>query len=297
VVPPSGRQYRIRRGGHAATIVEVGGGIRDYSVDGRPVLDGFAEDEIATGGRGQALLPWPNRIRDGRYSFLGSTQQVPVDEVERSNSIHGLTRWRNWTAADVSESSLTMMLVLHPQPGYPHSLLLSIDYDLSEDGLTVRTRARNVGTLPLPFGAGYHPYLAAAGGLVDELDLTVPASSRLEMDDRQLPTGRTLDVAGSPFDFRAARRVGETRLDTCYTNLERDERGVARVRFGTTTVWMDSRHRCVMVFSGDNLDLPRRRRGLAVEPMTCPPDAFNSGHDLHVLEPRQAFDGRWGIVA
>ena len=71
--PPSGAQWTIAADGHEATIVEVGGGLRDYRAGGTEVLYGFAEDEICPGSAGQILAPWPNRIRDGQYTFDGQT--------------------------------------------------------------------------------------------------------------------------------------------------------------------------------------------------------------------------------
>ena len=293
MVPPSGRQFSLRHGDQRTVLVEVGGGIREYSVGDRVVLDGYPVGEMADGGRGQPLLPWPNRIRDGRYHFNGSDLQLPINEAEHSNAIHGLTRWSNWTATEVSDKRVTLMLLVYPQPGYPFSLLLAIEYELGGDGLTVTTRAVNVGTEPLPFGAGYHPYLAPAGSL-DETELLVPAARRLQFDERQLPTGALADVAGTAYDFRSPRALGDLRIDACFTGLDR-EGGTARVRAGRTTLWMDSSFTHLMVFTGDTLAPERRRRGLAVEPMTCPPDAFNSGKDVHVLQPRESFVARWGI--
>src|SRR5258707_11457460 len=95
---PSGRQFELRSGRQRAVVVEVGGGLREYEVDGQPVLDGYGVDAMADGGRGQPLLPWPNRIADGQYEFGGTRLQLPIDEVSRHNAAHGLTPWGNWDA-------------------------------------------------------------------------------------------------------------------------------------------------------------------------------------------------------
>ena len=283
-------------GAQSATVAEVGATLREYSDGEGPILDGFAVDEPAGGGRGQPLLPWPNRIRDGKYTFDAAVQQLPINEVERQNAIHGLTRWRNWTPVELKPSSVVLMLLLHPQPGYPYSLLLSIAYELSDTGLCVTTTARNAGRERLPFGAGFHPYVYAGGGLVDDLTLAVPSTRMLVFDDRQLPTAARADVRGTKHDFSSPRRVGGVQLDACYCDLERDGGGVASVRAGTVEVWMDAAFDFLMVFSGDALpDRERRRRGLALEPMTCPPDAFNSGTGVVVLEPGGRFSARWGL--
>ena len=301
-VPPSGQQIEIRQDNQQATIVEVGGGLREYRVSGQPVLDGYPEHAMADGGRGQPLLPWPNRLQDGRYEFGGQTLQLPLTEVDRRNAIHGLTRWANWAVSGRAEHRVTMSLVLHPQPGYPFTLALAIDYQLSAEGLSVSTLARNIGSAPLPYGAGQHPYLSVGTAMVDAAELRVPAQRFLETDVRQIPTGRLLEVAGSEWDFREFRRIGDLRLDTCYTDLERGADGLARIdlRGGESglalTLWMDADYPYVMVFSGDTLLPARRRTGLAVEPMTCPANAFRTGSGLRVLEPGYSCTSQWGLT-
>jgi len=300
-VPPSGEQVEIRWGRQRAIVVEVGGGLREYWVDGQSVLDGYAEDEMISGGPGQPLLPWPNRLQDGRYEFGGQTLQLPVNEIGHNNAIHGLTRWTNWTVAAREADRVTMALVLHPQPGYPFTLSLTIEYTLTDAGLGVRTRACNLGSAPLPYGAGQHPYLKASTDLVDDVQLKIPARQRVETDERQLPTGRLLAVAGSDWDFRDFRPIGAQCLDTCYTDLERDSDGLARVelRAGggpTLSLWVDGEYPFVMAFTGDTLAPERRRKGLAVEPMTCPANAFRTGWGLKTLAPGQASVSTWGIT-
>jgi aldose 1-epimerase len=294
--PPSGRQFELKSGRQRAVVVEVGGGPREYEVDGRPVLDGYALDTMADGGRGQPLLPWPNRIADGQYEFAGQRLQLPIDEVERRNAIHGLTRWLNWSAAHHGSDRVQLTMILHPRPGYPFTLELTLEYSLSEVGLTVRTTARNIGDRALPFGAGQHPYLTVGTPFVDQAVLCVPAARRLELDaDRRLPTGRELSVTNSEFDFRTPRPIGPLILDECFSGVERSPDGIARVTLGDVVVWMDEHYKYVQVFSGDTLPPERRRRGLAIEPMTCPPNAFRTATDLMVLQPDDSVTLEWGI--
>jgi aldose 1-epimerase len=300
--PPSGEQFEIRSGAQRAVIVEVGGGIREYTVGEQPVLDGFAISAMADGGRGQPLLPWPNRIRDGQYTFDAQSLQLPIEEASRHNAMHGLTRWANWSVIARDASSVRVAMTQHPRSGYPFSLSLEIEYTLDADGLSVRTLARNIGDHTLPFGAGQHPYLSVGTTRVDAATLRVPAAVRLELDrTRMLPTGQTLAVAGTDFDFREPRAIGALQLDDCFTDLLPETDGRVRVELvdpktnTTTTLWLESPYRYVQVFTGDTLAAPRRRQGLAVEPMTCPPDAFRSGRDLIVLQPNEAVSLAWGI--
>jgi aldose 1-epimerase len=299
VIAPSGEQIEIVHGDHRATVVEVGGGLREYTLAGRDVLDGYGADEMSSSGRGQVLIPWPNRIQDGRYSFDGQDHQLPLDDVEEQDAIHGLVRWASWTVAERAEDRVVMEHVLHPQPGYPFTLAVSVEYRLSDEGLRVRTTATNRGPRPCPYGSGNHPYLTISGTRVDSLTLRIPARTMLRSDERGIPVGR-LPVEGTGYDFRRPRPIGATVLDHAFTDLERGEDGRARVELrdpdagAELTLWVDEAHPYLMLFTGDPLP-DVNRRSLAVEPMTCPPNAFRSGEGGARLEPAEAFTSSWGI--
>jgi aldose 1-epimerase len=295
---PSGEQFDVAFDDQRVVVVEVGGGLRTYSVDGRDVIDGFGVDDMSTGGRGQLLIPWPNRLQDGRYEFGGRRHQLPLSEPEHSNAIHGLVRWIAWHAREREPHRVKLGHVLHPQPGYPFSLALEIEYELSARGLTVRTTATNIGAATCPYGSGSHPYLTLGAETVDDALLQIPARTALRSDDRGTPIG-TVAVDGTDLDFRSARRVDETKLDHCYTDLERDDAGFARITVVAAdgasgrTLWVDEGYPYLMVFTGD---IPAvQRHGLAVEPMTCPPNALRSGEALVTLEPGESHTARWGL--
>jgi aldose 1-epimerase len=294
---PSGEQYWLEVDGQEACVVEVGGGLRSYTVDGVDVLDGYSVDEMASGGRGQLLLPWPNRIEDGKYTFAGEELQLPLTEPARHNAIHGLTRWASWTAAVNDGDRVVMEHVVHPQPGYPFTLGLSVEYRLGVGGLSVETTATNLGGRPCPYGAGAHPYVTVGTALVDEVELFLPASEYMLADERGIPRERRLTVR-SPFRFYETMQIGELKLDTPFGGLTGNEAVVAspdgqrRVR-----LWWDDSHKWVMVFTGDTLEPSRRRRSIAIEPMTCPPNAFATGLDVKVLEPEESWTTAWGIEA
>jgi len=294
---PSGDQYWLEVDGQEASVVEVGGGLRTYTLDGVDVLDGYGVDDIADGGRGQNLIPWPNRIADGKYSFAGADLQLALTEPSRHNASHGLVRWANWTVRAQEDDRVVMELVLHPQPGYPFTLELAVEYRLGAGGLSVATTATNGGDRPCPYGAGAHPYLTVGTDLVDDAVLLLPAETRLEADSRGIPTA-AVAVEGTSFDFREAGPVGDRVVDHAYTDLTGNEAvlaapdGQRRV-----TLWWDASYRWVMVFTGDTLVPSRRRRGLAIEPMTCAPNAFVTGDGLRVLEPEESWTTVWGIAA
>ena len=297
---PSGEQVELAHGAHRAVVVEVGAGLREYTVDGVPVVDGYPAGEMCSGGRGQTLIPWPNRIAGGAYEFDGTAQRLPLTEPTAGNAIHGLTRWSTWTVVDRGGESASFRHVLHPQPGYPFTLDCRMDYALSDAGLRVRTAVTNIGDRPAPYGTGAHPYLTVGTETVDQVTLTVPGDRYLPTDDNGIPTG-TVEVEGTPYDYRAGRPIGSAKVDHCFTDLARDGDGVATVTLAAderqVRLWIDGGYRYLQVFTGDTLIPARRRRGLAVEPMTCPPDAFRSRTGLHVLEPGRGIETSWGIDA
>jgi aldose 1-epimerase len=295
---PSGEQLEIRHGDQRAVIVELGGGLRSYSVGARDVLDGYGVDQQATSGRGQVLVPWPNRIQDGRYAFDGHEHQLPLTEPEHGNAIHGLVRWVAWTIDERADDRVVMRHVIRPQPGYPFLVSVGIEYELSAEGLSVRTTATNLGPTACPFGAGAHPYLTLGTETVDVLALRIPARKVMVFDSRDLPVG-TEAVDGTAYDFRTSRPIGDTVLDNAFADLARDDDGRARVLLrdpagSELALWVDESYPFLMVFTGDPLP-DVARRSIAVEPMTCPPNAFRSGDSLIRLEPEKFATGAWGI--
>jgi aldose 1-epimerase len=248
---------------------------------------------LAGSGRGQLLIPWPNRIRDGAYALDGRRHQLPLNEPERGNAIHGLVRWSSWNVAERTTERVVLAHVLRPQPGYPFTLELRVEYSLSPEGLAVRTTATNAGADPCPYGAGAHPYLAVGAGVVDEAVFRLPAEAVLEADERGIPVG-SAPVEGTELDFRKPRPVGPARLDHCFTDLDRGEDGLVRVEIDRTALWADESYQYLMVFTGDGLP-GADRTSVAVEPMTCAPNAFASGDGLIVLEPGESHAAAWGI--
>jgi aldose 1-epimerase len=300
----SDQEHDLAHENQSATVVQMGAGIRFYRYGSRDIVDGYGRDEAASGSRGQLLIPWPNRIADGRYTFAGRDLQLPVNEPATGSAIHGLTRWMSWRFVDAGADRCALALDLEPQDGYPFTLGLEVVYVLDSAGLTTRLTATNHGTEACPYGAGAHPYVqVAADALIDDAVLQVPANMTLAADARGIPTGVAMPVDGTPFDFRAARRVGATVLDTAFTDLQTDRDGLTRIsltssaRDAGATVWMDRTMRFAMIYSGDTLaSVSRRRRSIAIEPMTCAPDAFNSGAGLVILEPGASHTSTWGIT-
>lgn len=298
--PPSGEQYRITYGDAEADVTQVGAALRTFSVGGEPLLDGFDVGSRATDGRGQVLAPWPNRIAEGRYSYGGRGVQCPLNEPSRGDAIHGLVRWLDWDVVEHTGSAVALTCAVRPQPGYEWMLDLEVAYHLDEAGLTVTLAAVNTGAEAAPFGAGFHPYLRVGDHHVDDLFLEVPAECRVLTAD-----GRTTieePVAGSEWDLRSGRRLQSLALDTAYGWLDRRPDGRAIVVLSHpdgssgVSLWADEAFPYLMVYTGDDVqDVSRRRRAVAVEPMSCPPQAFRTGTDVVHLAPGGAWRGQWGL--
>lgn len=306
MVLPSGEQFEIESGDHRVTLVEVGGGIRSYTCGGRDVLDGYPPAEMCTGARGTPLIPWPNRLADGVYSYRGADYQVSLTEPEAHNAIHGFLRWRNWTLRECAKDRVLLGTVLHPLPGFPFPLDCAIEYSVQaaetgtgQSGLTVVTTATNLGDARCPYATGHHPYLTAGTEFVDDCILTLDAATWLPTDDRGLPTGKK-PVTGSSYDFRTGRRIGGQHIDYAFTDLARTADGLAWVRLSAPSgpgvgMWLDEHYFFVEIYTGDTQPPAKRRRGLGMEPMTCAPNGLRSGDGLLELDPGQSITTRWGI--
>ncbi|MZD03516.1 aldose epimerase [Streptomyces sp. SID5785] len=297
-LPLSGTQHRLTAGRYAATVAGVGATLRELEYGGRPLILGFDADEPAPAAHGQLLAPWPNRLAGGSYAFGGTRHRLPLDETAPAPSaLHGLTAWQTWTPEPRDGSDrVTLALDLAARPGYPFALRLVAAYRLdAEGGLTVRVSAANRSSHPAPFGLGAHPYLTFEAPL-DACTVRLGADRCLHPDARMLPDGPPRPVEGTPQDLRTERELSGLVLNHAYTGLHRDDEGRARVRLRSpggdaTELWADRSFGWFQLYTADHFG----RTGLAVEPMTCPPDAFNSGHDLTVLAPGERRTSAWGI--
>ena len=296
----SGTQWSIEADGHRAVVVEVGGVLRSYSAGEVQVLDGFEADELSPASAGQILAPWPNRIRDGHYTFEGQAYQLALTEPARHNAIHGLTNWSRWTLAERTDASVTLEFELPAQIGYPWWLTLRTTWTVSAEGLRCDQQVVNNSDTNAPWGYSVHPYLQLTGVAVNDIQLHVPGRTRILADARLLPIG-AVKVTGTEYDYSEPRRIGDAILDTTFGEIDHDADGITAVTIADpasaakVVVWADEQFKYWQVFSGDTLHGERFRRSVAIEPMTCPPDAFRTGRDLIVLEPGRSWSASWGI--
>ncbi len=303
-VPVTGVQHEISAGPYRATIAAVGGSLRELVRGERSLVLSYDRDELAPGAAGQLLAPWPNRVEDGRYTFDGITHQLDITEPAAETAIHGLARWVSWEPIERAPHRVRLAHMLHGHPGYPFVLALEASYTLdAEAGLRVELRVTNAGSRRAPYGNGAHPYLTLPADTVDGCHLTVPGSRWFPTDERGIPDRGALDVAGTPYDFRKPRPIGELSINHAYTELDRDPDGRAWVRLTHpdddtgVVLWAGSGYGYLQIYTADELAPPMRRAGLAVEPMTCPPNAFVTGENLITLEPGESMGTSWGITA
>ncbi len=301
-IPLTGTQYEIEAGAYRATVTELGAGLRGLTFGDTALVTGYDADELPPHSAGQLLTPWPNRLEGGHYTFAGADYHLALSEPAHGNAIHGLTRWAPWVKVEHERNEVTLRCLPHGQQGYPFAVQVDVTYRLAADsGLHVTVTAANKGSHPAPWGTGNHPYVRAGTASIDECELQLPADRWQPVDDRLIPSGPAQDVDGTAFDLRSPRKLAGVQLDHAFTGLRRDADGNAWVRLAgptlTTAVWLDQANAWLQVFTSDTLEPERRRVAVAVEPMTCPPNAFNSGEDLIVLAPRESVTVRWGIRA
>ena len=292
-MPLTGEQFEIVAGPARAVVTEVGAGLRAFEVDGLAYVETFATDERPPKGAGTVLVPWPNRTAAGLWSFDGRPQQLALTEPAAGNAIHGLLRFTCYRPGERTADAITLHALVAPQPGWPVPLATTVRYAVGPDGLTVTHTVCNVGAEAVPFGVGAHPYLRAGRGPVDDWTLTLAATTSLPLQGG-LPTGPPR--ADTDLDFRGGRPLRGLDLDHAFGGCAPDE---GRVRHRLTgpdagvELWADPDFGWVQVFTPP--DLGGRGRAVAVEAMTCPPDALNSGIGLLTVVPGELWSGSWGL--
>jgi aldose 1-epimerase len=299
--------------GASAVVSPIGASLLSFTAGGRPIvvpMDAFD---------GAVLAPWPNRIDGGRFDFDGTTFQLPITEPERDTALHGLVADVEWSVAEQTESSVRFEVELEPTDGYPFPFFLTVTYTLAEVGLRISASALNTGPSPAPFGFGFHPWLAAGGSVVDDAQLLIPGTTWYEADDRLIPTevhpfddgteipaNHVADESACIVckDFRALRSIGGTVLDDTFGAPRRGPDGWSRARLNGAddheiVIGMGPGFRTWQACTGDGLGDGLTRRAIAIEPMTCPPNAFAAGEpgeDFDVVAPGDQLSVEWSIA-
>jgi aldose 1-epimerase len=282
-----------------AVITEVAAAIRHLSVDGVEITCGYPVDVRPPFSSGIVLAPWPNRVRDGRWTHKGRTQQLDITEPDRGNALHGLLRNTPYRLVERTGASVTLSAQVFPQSGYPFHLDTRVRYTLAHTGLEVTHTVRNVGSACAPVALGSHPFLTIGDVPADELVLTVSADHHIDVDDRLNPIGVT-PVDGTAWDLREGRVVGTLELDDAWSGATIVEGGSThslRAADGrTVSLWADEHYDYVQVFITRVFPTASGHvTAVAIEPMTAPADAFNSGEGLRWIDPGHDWSVSWAI--
>lgn len=294
-----------------AVVSPFGASLRQYVVETArgewPVVWGYSGGANKQGGQGDVLVPFPGRIKNGTYEFAGTRHELVKNDKDGPNAIHGFLRSELFEVVKQTAASVSFNYKLEAAQfaarGYPFSLSVTITYSLNESGLTTSFAIKNSGTTPAPVGVGFHPYFRADIGSLENWNVQIPAAKYVELEDL-IPTGRAPSVSNSPLDFRREKLIGDERFNACLAQLTRDANGKSHAILWAAgsknriVITMDDVFDYVVIYTGDQIPSPDDRRGFAIEPMTCAPDAFNhKGWGTKTLRPKENLIGAYTITA
>ncbi|MBW4031559.1 MAG: aldose 1-epimerase family protein [Acidobacteria bacterium] len=299
-----GPQYSLDHDGVRVEIAALAAALRSLSVDGVQLTEPYGPDVVAPMGCGMVLAPWPNRVRDALWQLDGEPQQLDVTEPKFQNAIHGLLRNTGYALVAKTEASLTLRALIAPQHGWPFLLDTRVRYQIESGGLTVTHEATNLSPRPAPWAVGAHPYLRVGDVPSEELTVTITGASRLELDDRLNPVATHALPAGGDGELRAGVPARGLDLNTAYGELANID-GRADVAWLTaddgrrTTLWADPAFGWIQAYTPSQFPRDAAHGGpglaIALEPMTAPPNALNSGVGLIELAPGASWHGSWGL--
>lgn len=298
---PTGRRFRLRResGDTVATaeIASVGAALRAYSSDGVDLVPRYPDTSATPAASGVVLVPWPNRVAGATWTQRGETHRLAISEPATGAASHGLLRFASYKAVSEDGESVTLEADVVPQTGYPFHLRTEVRYALTDDGLEVTHTVENVGAAAAPVALGTHPYLCIDGVDTADLTLQLDAPLRSTLDADLIPIEDVPVDAAT--DLRTPRRIGELDLNYAYAGMPRD--AADRITATLTapdgravTLWAGTGFTHLQVFTTDRY--PGSELAVAIEPMTAPANAFNTGENLRWLEPGERWTLRWGVA-
>ncbi len=293
----TGQQFSISHGDYEAVITELGATMRKLTYKGEDLTVALGPDDLVTCCHGQILIPFPNRIKGGEYTFEGKTYSLPIDEHDRNTAIHGYGYRSFWKLISLAEDAVTLAWRSPNMVGYPFDLYVTATYSLADDGMHLTVSAYNNGNANAPWALAIHPWLAnSLNGYGDEIDehnakcsLTLPARTHVTVDENLIPTG-TEPVDGTKYDLREDTLLTEQPFDDAWTDLEHAEDGSVTAVFTRADgkkvrVGGDETITSFQVCTGTKFPTSQHPAGVAVEPQTAYANAFNTGNDLIVIKP------------
>lgn len=304
MLTPIGDVLELRTARSSVTVATLAAALTSLAVDGVELTERTPPTRLPGHGNGIVLAPWPNRVRDARWTHEGVVQQLDITDPSRGNAIHGLLRNTAYRVIERADDAVTLGATIHPQHGWPFLLETRVRYALADNGLTVTHTARNLGAAAAPWAVGAHPYFRVGEVPVERLTLEVRAARYLELDDRLVPVAVHEVEAGGPFDLSAPRELDGLDLNVGYQDVATGPDGAAVLTApdgGRTVVWQDAAFRWLQVFTPRDFPHvdPEGREApalaVALEPMTAAPDALNTGEGLVWLAPDERWQASWGV--
>ena len=279
------KKLQISLNGVSALISTEGAALIGLSVDSFNLIEPSTRDGLYAG---KILAPWPNRIRDGKYSFNKNDYQLPINEVSKNNSLHGLVGNSLWEITFQNQSKVILEYLLDQPAIYPGKLQLQVTYEIIESGIEITVLSENIGDISTPYGVSIHTYLVAGESVKNnELFLQIPADQFLVVDAERLLPIKLQPVDGSNFDFINSKKISDQFIDHAFKYSSKYPRSISLLNAegqGAEMIF-DEQSKWIQIHTADRDLQADSRMAVAIEPMTCPPDAFNSGIDLIVLEP------------
>ncbi|MBK7938053.1 MAG: hypothetical protein IPJ82_13600 [Lewinellaceae bacterium] len=288
--------YNPLNGNAFSVVPGRGANVTDLLFSGENILDGYTtpeELEAAKWGKSVLLFPFPNRLKDGRYNWLGTQYEFPLNNAATGNAIHGFIRDESFEVVYVflaqDEASILCSYTYGGEyPFYPFPFVIEVEFSIHNNGtFTLETACRNLHDRPIPVGFGWHPYFR----LTDKADkhrMQLPPCEKVTIDERMIPTGER-QVYG---DFRKKRTVEDTFLDNCFCSLNAggSYRMILEGAGRSLAVQASSRQ-----FPFFQVFTPPHRESIALEPMSCNVDAFNNGEGLVALGPGKEWKAKINI--
>ncbi len=236
-------------------------------------------DDPGRGYPSALLFPFPNRIKDGRYTFEGNEYRLDINDQETFSAIHGLIAFKPFEIEKQEKASATLLFTYHGEmEGYPFPYEFRITYTLRKSKLDISVIAKNTGEKSMPFGFGWHPYFGISGKPIAEMEVHVPDRNKIELSDRFIPTG------DSSFEHEGIIPLKNTILNNVFSVAGKTKKSEVSLKH-------EDKKLVVSQESGPGkleyfiLYTPPTRDCIAIEPQSCNTNAFNNGDGLQMLKP------------
>lgn len=286
--------------GNAFMLVpKQGACIIDIQLAGQSILDGCAtpiELDLNNWGKSAILLPFPNRLDAGQYTWDGKTYEFPINDTQTNNALHGFATDKPMEITEIKlENDQAMVHCMYQYDGqleaYPFPFNFSVVFRIAEPAaFEVSFKISNEGSVDMPVGMGWHPYFQLSDKL-DDMELHFFGAELVGLSERMIPTGKLYEYD----EFKTSKKIGATVLDNCFA-IENTTDSPFQVALkgekGTLHFWQETgpgKFNYIQLFT------PPNRKALAIEPMTCNVNAFNNEDGLIRLKPAEEVEATFGF--